>query len=61
MFYKKVIRYCNENKLSVMGFEIMCDLANGTVSKWKNGGNPSLTTLMKIANATHIPIKEWVE
>ena len=61
MFYKKVMDYCNENNLSVMAFEKKCGLTNGTVSKWKNGGNPSVETVNKIVTATEIPIEKWLE
>ena len=61
MIYNKIIKYCNENSLSVSAFEKKCGLANGTVGKWKDGGNPSLETLHKIVLATGIPIDEWMK
>ena len=61
MIYNKIIKYCNENSLSVSAFEKKCGLANGTVGKWKYGGNPSLETLHKIVLATGIPIDEWMK
>lgn len=61
MIYNKIIKYCNENSLSVSAFEKKCGLANGTVGKWKDGGNPSLETLHKIVWATCIPIDEWMK
>lgn len=59
MIYNKIMKYCNENGLSVSAFEKKCGIANGTVGKWKDGGNPSLETLQKIVSATGIPIEEW--
>lgn len=53
--------YCNQNRLSVSAFEKKCGLANGTVGKWKDGGNPSLETLQKIVAATDIPIEKWMK
>ena len=53
--------YCNQNSLSVLAFEKKCGLANGTVGKWKDGGNPSLETLHKIVLTTGIPIDEWMK
>ena len=53
--------YCNKNSLSVSAFEKKCGIANGTVGKWKGGGNPSLETLQKIVSATGIPIEEWMK
>ena len=61
MIYNKIINYCNENGLSVSAFEKKCGLSNGTVGKWKDGGNPSLETLQKIVSATGIPIEEWTK
>jgi transcriptional regulator with XRE-family HTH domain len=61
LIYNKIIKYCNENSLSVSAFEKKCGLANGTVGKWKDGGNPSLETLHKIVLATGIPIDEWMK
>ena len=61
LIYNKIIKYCNENSLSVSAFEKKCGLANGTVGKWKNGGNPSLETVHKIVLATGIPIDEWMK
>lgn len=61
LVYKKVIEYCNLNNLSVSAFERKSGLANGTVGKWKDGGNPSLETLQKIVVATGISIEEWTK
>ena len=61
MIYNKIMDYCNKNSLSVSAFEKKCGLANGTVGKWKDGGNPSLETLQKIVSATGISIEEWMK
>lgn len=61
MFHQKVVEYCKENNLSIMAFEKKCGLSNGTVSKWKDCGNPSLDTLFKIVEATGISTEEWLK
>ena len=61
LIYNKIMDYCNKNSLSVSAFEKKCGIANGTVRKWKDGGNPSLETLQKIVSATCIPIEEWMK
>lgn len=61
MIYNRIIKYCNQNSLSVSAFEKKCGIANGTVRKWKDGGNPSLETLQKIVSSTGIPIEEWTK
>ena len=58
--YNKISQYCNKNNLSIKAFEEKCGLSNGTDNGWKNGGNPSVETLKKIANATKIPIEKWL-
>lgn len=60
MYYRKVSNYCKENNLSIKSFEEKCGLANGTVGGWKNGGKPSVATLIKISSATGIPIEKWL-
>ena len=61
MIYNRIINYCNQNSLSVSAFEKKCGLANGTVGKWRDGGNPSLETLQKIVSATGVSISEWIK
>ena len=61
MIYNRIINYCNQNSLSVSAFEKKCGLANGTVGKWRDGGNPSLETVQKIVSATGISIEEWMK
>ena len=61
MIYNRIINYCNQNSLSVSAFEKKCGLANGTVGKWKDGGNPSLETLQKIVSATGVTVAEWMK
>lgn len=61
LFFEKVEAYCKEHNLTIMAFEQMCGLANGLVGKWKDDGNPRLETLMKIVNATGIPVEKWLE
>ena len=61
VFYQKILDYCAENSISIFAFEQKCGLPNGLVSKWKNGGYPSIQTLRKISEATEISIETWVE
>lgn len=56
-----IFRYCNSNGISICEFEKKCGLSNGIVKKWLPKGNPSISTLMKIASATGIPIEKWIE
>lgn len=60
MIYKKIIKYCKANNLSVSAFEKKCGIGNGTVGRWKDGSKPSLDTLEKIEKATGIPISDLV-
>ena len=62
MIYEKVVAYCKEHHMTIMAFERLCDLANGTVGKWgSEGKNPSLASLTKISEATGIPITDWLK
>lgn len=59
MIYDKIVSYCEEKGMSIMAFEKMCDLSNGTVGKWKDEKlNPSLESIRKIVKATEIPFEE---
>ena len=59
MVYEKVLFYCAQKGISVAAFERMCNLGNGTVSKWKVR-EPSFSSLMRIVSATGISLKEWI-
>ena len=61
LIYKKIISYCEKNNISISAFEKKCGIGNGTIGKWKGGGNPSLETLQKIVSETGIPIEEWAK
>jgi transcriptional regulator with XRE-family HTH domain len=61
MIYEKVVSYCKEHHMTIMAFERLCGLANGVVGKWeKDKLNPSLASLTKIADATGIPVADWL-
>lgn len=60
MIYKKIVKYCEENKISITALEKKCGIGNGTIGKWADGKKPSLDTLEKIANGTGISVSEWV-
>lgn len=60
MIYKKIIEYCKKNNISISAFEKKCDIGNGTIGRWKDGSEPSLESLRKIAVVTNIPVEEWI-
>ena len=61
MIYEKIVAYCKKNNLSIMAFEQKCGLANGVVGKWRDDKlSPSLGSLSSIAEATGIPISDWL-
>ena len=61
MVYSKVLKYCKENNISVAAFERECDLTNGTVNGWKNGSDPSLSSLAKIVRTTGTTFESWID
>ena len=52
MIYKKIMKYCEENHLSIAAFEKKCNIGNGTIGRWEKGSKPSLDTLEKIEKET---------
>lgn len=60
VIYKKIIKYCEENNISIATFEKKCNIGNGTIGKWGKGSKPSLDTLEKISKATGITVSELV-
>lgn len=60
VIYKKIIKYCEENNISIAAFEKKCNIGNGTIGKWEKGSKPSLDTLEKISRATGITVSELV-
>lgn len=62
MFYEKVSDYCRKNGISIHELEKKCKIGNGTIGGWRNeNSTPKLETLRKIAQATGIPIEEWIK
>ena len=61
MIFENVEAYCREHGLSISGFEKLCGIGNGVVSAWKGESSPTLTSVMKIADATGIPASEWLK
>ena len=61
MIYEKIVKYCADTDISIMAFEKLCDLSNGTVGKWKDEKlNPSFESIRKIVGATGIPFEYWM-
>ena len=60
MIYKKIMKYCEENHLSIAAFEKKCNIGNGTIGRWEKGSKPSLDTLKKIEKETGITVSELV-
>lgn len=57
-----ILRYCEENQITVKEFERKCNLANSQVSKWRSGfAKPSLLTLDRIVRATGVELNEWLK
>lgn len=62
MVYDNVIKYCEQNGISISAFEQKCGLSNGLVGKWReNNFQPSIETLQKIVSATGVPINDWLK
>lgn len=61
-FYNAVEEYREKNGLTIAEFERRCGLKHGTVRKWRvRGGDPRLSTLRKIADATGVSVITWIK
>lgn len=59
---ENIEKFCAREGISTKEFERRCKLANSSVGKWKRGiATPSIRTLVKISEATNIPIDEWLK
>lgn len=61
LIYPKIVKYCEENSISISAFEKKCDIGNGTIARWEKESKPSLDSLEKIASVTGIPLAEWLK
>ncbi len=51
MFYEQLKQLCDNNKISVTYFvENILMMSRGNVTRWKNGGTPTIELLQKIAD-----------
>ena len=58
---EKVMDFCEKNNMAVSAFEKMCGLTNGTVYHWKEDNyDPSVKSLIKIAEATGTKLEDWI-
>ena len=61
MIYDNIVAYCKTEGISILVFEQLCGLSNGTVGKWEGGKlQPSLGSLQKIESATGVSIAAWL-
>ena len=61
MVYEQILKYCEEENISLSEFEKRCKIGNGTVGKWKDGKtSPTIKTLNKISIHTDITIGYWL-
>lgn len=55
--YDKVKELATKKNLSIAAVEAKADVANGTISGWRNG-RPYADTLRKVARVLEVPIEE---
>lgn len=57
MIYEKVKDLCDEHRISIWQLEQSCEIANGTIGKWRiHGKSPRVSTLQKIAKYFSVPL-----
>lgn len=49
MFYETLKQVCSEKKTTPSAVCVALKMSKSNVTKWKNGGNPSVSTLIAIA------------
>lgn len=61
MIYDNVKRICDERGLSLHALEQQAGIANGLIDDWKDGGNPKISTVMKIAQTLRVSVDELLK
>ncbi|MBR5948229.1 MAG: helix-turn-helix transcriptional regulator [Clostridia bacterium] len=59
-FYERFLGLCNGIGKTPSGVAAEIGIARSTVNKWKNGGNPTDATALKIANYFKISFDELI-
>ena len=60
MFWENLIALCAKNETTPSALVKKLSIANGAVTKWKNGAVPHQTTLHKIADYFGITVEQLV-
>ena len=61
MIYDNVKRICDERGLSFHALELQAGISNGLIDDWKDGGNPKISTVMKIAQALKVSVDDLLK
>ena len=56
---KRIEKWCKENGTTIAALEKKCGLGNATIRSW-NTSIPRIDSLMKVSDATGIPIEELI-
>lgn len=61
IFYERFLRLCTNAKKSPSGVATAIGLSNAAATGWKNGKNPSDTTIYKLADYFGVPVSYFKE
>lgn len=54
--YDTIKDLCEDRGLTIFSLEQKAGIANGLIDNWKDGGNPKIGTLVKIAQALDVTV-----
>ena len=54
MFYRQLLKLCNEQNIKITPLIKSLDISQGNISRWKQGGMPSVEVLEKIASTLNV-------
>jgi transcriptional regulator with XRE-family HTH domain len=54
VFYRQLLKLCNEQNIKITPLIKSLDISQGNISRWKQGGMPSVEVLEKIASTLNV-------
>lgn len=60
VLYEKVVALIKEQNKTIHSVEVSAGIGNGTIDGWKNGSNPMLNSVIKVANELGVTIDQLI-
>lgn len=61
MLYDNIKRLCADRGLSLHALEKQAGIGNGLIDDWKDGGDPKISTLAKIAQTLEVSVEDLIK